>query len=177
MPSCHGRHVTPYPIPHRPHQPTTEGLCPAEHGQRSPGRPTSRTLQGIPRLRRDARSGLAAYAIPPRTTSAAAITSRGSSDSPGGAVASGEFLRRLASQPRSGMPPRPGRDRGGIRMDGRWRRQRWISMTSVSVSLPQVTLLQPKTSAFATAVPLLKAFAPNTWTTTVTRSPAPVQPT
>ena len=38
-------------------------------------------------------------------------------------------------------------------------------MTSLSVSLPQVTLLQPKTSATAEAVPFLKAFAPNTWTT------------
>jgi hypothetical protein len=36
-------------------------------------------------------------------------------------------------------------------------------MTSVSVSLPQVTLLQPKTSAVATAVPFLKAFAPNAY--------------
>src|SRR4029453_8756470 len=50
-------------------------------------------------------------------------------------------------------------------------------MTSLSVSLPQVTLLQPKTSAVATAVPFLKAFAPNTWTTTVTCSPDPGQPT
>src|SRR5215217_2379124 len=41
-------------------------------------------------------------------------------------------------------------------------------MTSASVSLPQVTLLQPKTSAVATAVPFLKAFAPNSCTTTVT---------
>jgi hypothetical protein len=31
-------------------------------------------------------------------------------------------------------------------------------MTSVSVSRPQVTLLQPKTSAVTTAVPFLKTF-------------------
>ena len=41
-------------------------------------------------------------------------------------------------------------------------------MTSLSVSLPQVTLLQPKTSAVATAVPFLKAFPPDAWTVTVT---------
>jgi hypothetical protein len=38
-----------------------------------------------------------------------------------------------------------------------------ISMTSLSVSLPQVTLLQPKISAEATAVPCLKVLPPSAW--------------
>src|SRR4029453_14657896 len=50
-------------------------------------------------------------------------------------------------------------------------------MTSLSVSLPQVTLLQPKISALATAVPCLKAFAPNARTRTTICSPDPVQAT
>ena len=53
----------------------------------------------------------------------------------------------------------------------------WSWMTSLSVSLPQVTLLQPKISADATAVPCLKAFAPNAWARMVISWPDPVQPT
>jgi hypothetical protein len=55
--------------------------------------------------------------------------------------------------------------------------QRWIWMTSLSVSLPQVTLLQPKISALATAVPCLKVLPPLAWTRTVICWPDPVQPT
>src|SRR6266536_615870 len=50
-------------------------------------------------------------------------------------------------------------------------------MTSLSVSLPQVTLLQPKISAVATASPFLKVLAPVARTRTVICSPDPVQPT
>src|SRR5512132_3244834 len=50
-------------------------------------------------------------------------------------------------------------------------------MTSLSVSLPQVTLLQPKISADATASPCLKVLAPVAWTRTVSCWPDPVQPT
>src|SRR6266545_2511841 len=50
-------------------------------------------------------------------------------------------------------------------------------MTSLSVSLPQIPGLQPKTSALATAVPCLKVFPPLARTRTVTCWPDPVQPT
>src|SRR6266511_4110265 len=52
-----------------------------------------------------------------------------------------------------------------------------MSMTSLSVSLPQVTLLQPKISASATAVPCLKAFPAEARARMTTSSPDPVQPT
>src|SRR5215207_3385302 len=50
-------------------------------------------------------------------------------------------------------------------------------MTSLSVSLPQMVGLQPKSSALTTAVPCLKAFPSDAKTRTTTCSPDPVQPT
>jgi hypothetical protein len=50
-------------------------------------------------------------------------------------------------------------------------------MTSLSVSLPQTLLPQPKISADATAVPCLKVLPPLAWTRTVICWPDPVQPT
>src|SRR5919198_1807625 len=52
-----------------------------------------------------------------------------------------------------------------------------MSMTSLSVSLPQTFDLQPKISALATATPCLKVFPPDACTRTVTCWPDPVQPT
>src|SRR6266511_3512305 len=48
--------------------------------------------------------------------------------------------------------------------------------TSLSVSLPQITLLQPKISALVTAVPCLKVFPPLASARRTTISPDPVQP-
>src|SRR6266571_1432156 len=52
-----------------------------------------------------------------------------------------------------------------------------MSMVALSVSLPQVVLLQPKIWAVATAGPCLKVFPPLAWTRMVTCWPDPVQPT